>query len=110
MEQQPPKKTLLTPERTMEVADSLSKKSNEKKVFYGVQKNIAEKAMKKGDGDTPMGTVWEGVGVGIPKKIPSAKERLGMANEGLKSASKDSANAARYRSLAVKAVLNKMKK
>jgi len=101
---QPPKKTLLTPERTMEVADSLSKKSNEKKAFYGIQKNIAERAMKKGGGDTPMGTVWKGAGVGTPKKIPSAKERLGLANEGLKSASKDSANAARYKSLALKAM------
>lgn len=101
---QPPKKTLLTPERTMEVADSLSKKSNEKKAFYDVQKNIAEKAIEKGSGDAPMGTVWKGVGVGTPNKIPSAKERLEMANEGLKSASKDSANAAKYKSLALKAM------
>ncbi len=48
MEQQPPKKTLLTPERTMEIADSLDRESIAKKKF-AYQQRLNEEALKLQD-------------------------------------------------------------
>jgi hypothetical protein len=81
MEQQPPKKTLLSPKRVNEIADSLDKEAFNK--FNAAR--IRLKGESKEDGDK-------------------------LSDELNKSRMQDQSNAARYRSLAVKAVLNKMKK
>jgi hypothetical protein len=81
MEQQPPKKTLLSPKRVNEIADSLDREAFNK--FNAAR--IRLKGESKAEGDK-------------------------LSDELNKSRMQDESNAARYRSLAVKAVLNKMKK
>jgi hypothetical protein len=109
MEQQPPKKTLLTPERTMEIADSLDRESIAKKKFAYQQRSIGEATVRNKVADKQ-------VSASIAKDIStwgktlSGNDRLKIADKAKQEATADSTNAARYRSLAVKAVLNKMKK
>ena len=109
MEQQPPKKTLLTPKRAMEVADSLDRESIAKKKFAFGQQSIGDAAVKNKVADKQLSA-------SIPNDIStwgktlSGNDRLKIADKANQEAKTDSANASRYRSLAVKAVLNKMKK
>lgn len=71
-------------------SDSLMKESIRKKSFAGEQEKIGSALVKKGLGDKPGGTVWEGVGVGTPKSMPTGKERLEIARKARESAKKDS--------------------
>ena len=108
---QPPKKTLLTPKRVMEVSDSLNKESIRKTKFAIPQKKIAEAGIKKGEGNKQITLIVETGRGKMPQGIgPTYNERMKIAKDALSSASKDSANAARYKSLALKAVSNKNKK
>lgn len=86
----------LTPERTMEVADSLEKVGYRKKGFGNTQKSMAEGAIKSGK---PEQTTYD---------QPSRIQRLEIGNKALKDASKDLSNAKRYKLLALKA-MNKNK-
>ena len=98
MAQQPKKKVLLTPERTMEVADSLDKESGKKRTFAMPQKRIAEAGIKRGEGDKQL---FEKGITGITYSLgPTANERMKIANDALGSADKDKENADRYRKLA----------
>jgi hypothetical protein len=86
MEQQPPKKTLLSPKRVMEISDSLRKESG----LAGVGSPLSTLNKKSTPADSA-------------KAYQAAFARIDEAERNKK-------NAERYRSLAVKAVLNKMKK
>lgn len=99
--QQPSKK--LTPQRTLEIADSLNKEYSNKKTFGIIQKRIAEPRIKKGEGEK-QAFVYEKSNIG---RGPTNNERLAIAKKSLEAASKDSANAAKYRSLALKAMSKK---
>ncbi len=94
--EQPKKKVLLTAKRVKEVADSLEKEYSNKKTFGTIQKRIAEPRIKKGEGEK-QAFVYEKSNIG---RGPTNNERLAIAEKSLESASKDSANAARYRKLA----------
>jgi hypothetical protein len=99
--QQPAKK--LTPQRTLEVADSLAKEYRDKKIFGTIQKNIAEPRIKKGEGEK-QAFVYQNSNIGTG---PTNNQRMEIAKKSLEAASKDSANAARYRALALKAMSKK---
>jgi hypothetical protein len=98
--QQPPKKKLLTLERVNELADSLDKEAIRKIKFAAPQKRIAEAGIKKGKGDK-QGVFYANSTIGIG---PTYNERMKIAEKAKKEASVDSANAARYRRLALKAM------
>lgn len=97
--QQPAKK--LTPERTLEVADSLSKEANEKKGLGNMNRKIAEAYIKKGKGEERMTVRKLG---GFIEQGLSANERLEKSKRDLEESARDSSNAARYRKLALKAM------
>ena len=96
MEQQPPKKTLLTPKRTIEVADSLHKRATLERQTADLMGSSMESANKSGKKTDYMGR--------------SNEENSEAINRHIDKANILDANSKRYRSLAVKAVLNKMKK
>lgn len=95
---QPVKK--LTPERTLEVADSLMKESYAKKGLGNMNRKIAEAFIKKGKGNERMATPK----LGAYQQGISAYERLEKSKKDLEESTKDSSNAARYRKLALKAM------
>lgn len=88
----PKKKKLLTPKRVNEIADSLEKESIEKKKLANQQKSIGDATVKNKVADKE---IYVGAG-----KSLSGNDRLKIAEEARKSATIDSANAARYRRLA----------
>jgi hypothetical protein len=103
--QQPPKKKMLTPERVNEVADSLMDSANRKKKLAYEQKSISEERVKKGDGDKQVTFIVETGKGKMPQGTgPTYNERMKIAEKAKKEASVDSANAARYRRLALKAM------
>lgn len=98
------KKNLLTPERTLEVADSLMKESYAKKGLGNMNRKMAEAYIKRGKGNETLfgGETWRGYGA------ITANERLEKSKKDLEESTRDSSNAARYRNLALKA-MNKNK-
>jgi hypothetical protein len=104
--QQPPKKGLLSPKRVMEIADSLDKKSIAKKKTAYEQRLIGNTTVKNKVADNEVEVDKWG-------STLSGNDRLKIADKYFKEASSDSANAARYRSLAenaMKAIALKNKK
>ena len=97
--QQPIKK--LTPERTLEVADSLMKESYAKKGLGNMNRKIAEAYIKKGKGEERMAVRRLG---GFFEQGISANERLEKSKRDLEESARDSSNAARYKKLALKAM------
>jgi len=93
----------------MEVADSLDRESIAQIEFAVGQLSIADAAVVNNVADMQLSAI-------IPNDIStwgktlSGNDRLKIADKANQEAKTDSANASRYRSLAVKAVLNKMKK
>jgi hypothetical protein len=108
MEQQPPKNTI-TAKRAMEVADSLDNQSIAKKKFAYQQRVIGEGAVKNKVADKQV-SVSNAKDMSTWGKTLSGNDRLEIAQKANQEATADSSNAARYRSLAVKAILKKMKK
>jgi len=94
---QPPKRTLLSPKRVNEIADSLDKKSIAKKKTAYEQKFIGNATVKNKVPDNE-------VIVDNYNSTLTGRDRLKIADKYFKEASSDSANAARYRSLALKAM------
>jgi hypothetical protein len=94
--EQPKKKVLLTAKRVKEVADSLEKEYSDKKILGNIQKNIAEAFIKKGEGEK-QAFVYPNSNIGTG---PTNNQRMEIAKKSLEAASRDSANAARYRKLA----------
>jgi hypothetical protein len=97
--QEKPKKQLLTPERTMEVADSLQKESNSKKSIGNTNKRIAEGFISKGKGES---TLLKSQVGGL-----TANERLELSKKQLKESDVDAKNAAKYKGLALQAMKKK---
>ena len=93
----------MSPKRVNEIADSLDKQSIAKKKLSYEQNLIGNTAVKNKVAD---------VQVEVDKwgSTLSGNDRLKIAQKAKQEATSDSANASRYRSLAVKAILNKMKK
>lgn len=101
--QQPPKKGLLSPKRVNEIADSLNRESIAKKKLAYQQRSIGEATVKNKVADKQ-------ISVSNPKdmstwgKTLSGNDRLKIAQKAKKEATADSANAARYKALALKAM------
>ena len=94
------KKKLLTPERTIEIADSLMDSANRKKKLSYEQKRIGEAGIKKGNGDK-QAFFYSNSNIGTG---PTYNQRMEIAEKAKKEATTDSANAVRYKSLALKAM------
>ena len=98
--QQPPKKNTITVKRAMEIADSLDNESIANKKLAYQQKSIGDATIRNKVSDKEV--IVDRFGSTL-----SGNDRLKIAEKARQKATTDSANAARYRSLALKSMKNK---
>jgi hypothetical protein len=75
--------------KTKAKSDSLMRESERKKVFSKVQTKIADAQIKRGTGKESVFIGFDRV-TGKPMEMPSAKQRLEMANNQMREARRDS--------------------
>jgi hypothetical protein len=82
-------KTDKDPKKQKATSDSLMRESERKKAFAKTQAKIANAQIKRGTGKESVFTGFDRV-TGKPTEMPSAKQRLEMANNKMREARRDS--------------------